>query len=320
MRAIRVERFGGTDVLQVADIAPPVPARGQVLVRMHAAGVNPVDTYIRAGQYAKLPALPYTPGVDGAGLVEAVGADVADLRVGERVYIISSASGTSAELAVADAVQVYPLPDNVTFAQGAAVGIPYTTAYRAMFLRAQAQPGETVLVHGATGAVGLAAVQLARAAGLRVIATGGSAAGRARVVAQGAALVLDHHAEDIGPAVLLATGGRGVDVIVELLANVNLGRDLPLLAAGGRIAVVGSRGTVEINPRDLMAREAAVFGVMLWQATAAEIARSQAAIHAGLVAGTLQPVVGGEFPLEQVAQAHERVLQPGALGKLVLIP
>lgn len=307
-------------MLRVADVDLPIAAPGQVLVRVQAAGVNPADTYIRSGQYAHLPTLPYTPGLDGAGVVTAAGTDVGQVRVGERVYIVRSTSGTYAEYAVADAAQVHPLPDNVSFVQGAAVGIPYTTAYRALFLRARALPGETVLVHGATGAVGLAAVQLARAAGLRVIATGGSAVGRELVAAQGAALVLDHHAATVGQAVLDATHGRGVDVIVEMLANLNLGRDLPLLASGGRVAVVGNRGTVEVNPRDLMAREAAVFGVMLWNATAAEAACSHAALHAGLAAGTLAPVVGRQFALADAAQAHERVLQPGALGKLVLVP
>lgn len=320
MKAIRVENFGGPDVLRAQTVNDPPAGAGQVLVRVQAAGVNPVETYIRAGQYAQLPALPFTPGTDGAGVVEAVGANVSSVRAGDRVYLAGSITGTYAELVLAAAADVHPLPDNVTFAQGAALGVPYATAWRALFQRARARAGETVLVHGATGGVGLAAVQLARAAGLRVIATGGSEAGRAMAAAQGAARVLDHHAEAHWQAVLEFTDGRGVDVVLEMLSNINLGRDLQALAMGGRVAVIGSRGPVEINPRDVMAREAAILGVMLWNTSAAESREIHAALYAGLASGAITPVVGTELPLQQAPQAHERVLQAGAGGKIVLLP
>ncbi|MDN5873115.1 MAG: NADPH:quinone reductase [Sinobacteraceae bacterium] len=320
MKAVRVESFGGPEVLKVQTVDDPPPGAGQVLVRMHAVGINPVEAYIRSGQYAKLPTLPFTPGSDGAGIVEAVGVNAGHFQAGDRVYLSGSMTGTYAELALADVSDVHPLPDNVSFSQGAALGVPYATAWRGLFLRARARAGETVLIHGATGGVGLAAIQLAAAAGLNVIATGGSPAGRQMATAQGATQVLDHHAESHWQAIVDATDGRGVDVIVELLANVNLGRDLQLLARGGRVAVIGSRGPVEINPRDAMAREATILGVMVSGSSSAELVEIHAAIRAGLATGALAPVVAAELPLQQAPQAHERVMQAGAGGKVVLVP
>jgi NADPH2:quinone reductase len=319
MKAIRVEAFGGPGVLQVRETPAPEPGPGQVLVRVHAAGVNPVETYIRAGTYAKLPPLPYTPGADAAGRVESLGKGVAHLVVGQRVYVAGSLTGTYAELCLCEAAQVQPLPEAISFAQGAALGVPYATAYRALFQRAQAQRGEFVLIHGGTGGVGLAAVQLARAAGLRVLATGGSEAGRAQLLAEGAETAFDHHRPGYEAEILAATGGCGVDVILEMLANVNLGRDLTLLAPRGRVAVIGSRGPVEINPRDTMAREADIRGVMLFAATPAELQAAHAAIGQGLAQGELNPVVGAQFPLDEAPRAHEAVMASGARGKVVLI-
>src|SRR5262249_43143180 len=147
--------------LRLEEVQAPQPGPGQVLVRMHAIGVNPVETYIRAGTYARLPQLPYTPGNDGAGVVERIGSGGTEFKPGDRVYTAGSLSGTYAEFALCQKEQVHPLSANVSFAQGAAVGTPYATAYRGLLQRAVAKPGETVLVHGASGAVGTAAVQLA---------------------------------------------------------------------------------------------------------------------------------------------------------------
>jgi NADPH2:quinone reductase len=268
-------------------------------VRVHAAGINPLDTYIRSGSYAAKPNLPYTPGNDAAGVVQAVGSDVRKFKAGDRVYVGGSISGTYAELALCEPAQVHPLPEKVSFFQGAGVNTPYATAYRAMFQRAKAVPGETVLIHGATGGVGLASVQLARAAGLIVIGTGGTEEGRRLVAAQGAQHVLDHHAPDYLKQILDLTGGHGVDVILEMAANVNLGKDLTILAKSGRVAVIGSRGPVEINPRDAMSRDAVILGVMLGNASEKERAGIHAALDAGLENGTLRPVVRKELPLAQ---------------------
>ena len=318
MKAIRVEQFGEPEVMKLVELPQPRPEAGQVLVRMHAIGVNPVETYIRAGTYPRKPALPFTPGNDGAGVVEQVGQDVT-LRPGDRVYTAGSISGTYAEYALCNAAQVYPLPANASFAQGAAVGTPYATAYRGLFQRAQAKPGETVLIHGASGGVGTAAVQLARARGLRVLGTAGTDRGRELVREQGAHDVFDHRAPDYLAQILNATSGRGVDVVLEMLANVNLGKDFTILAPRGRIVVIGNRGRVEIDPRDAMSRDADIRGMTMPNTPPAERASIHAALVAGLENGTLRPVIGKELPLAEAPQAHRAVMEPGAFGKIVLI-
>jgi NADPH2:quinone reductase len=319
MKAIRVHEFGGPEVLRLEEVPMPRPGPGEVVVRMQSIGVNPVETYIRAGTYARLPALPYTPGNDGAGVVEQVGADVNEFKPGDRVYTAGSLSRTYAEFALCKTGQVHPLPANASFAQGAAMGTPYATAYRGLFQRAEAKPGETVLVHGASGGVGTAAVQLARARGLRVFGTAGSDEGRKLAREQGAHEVFDHRAPDQFEQIMKATDGRGVDVIVELLANVNLGKDLTILAKGGRVVIIGSRGRVEINPRDAMQRDADLRGLVMPNTSPADLASIHAALVAGLENGTLRPVIGKEFPLAEAAQAHRAVMEPGAVGKIVLV-
>lgn len=320
MKAIRIHEFGGPEQLKLEETPEPQAGAGQVLVRAHAAGVNPVDVYIRSGAHVVRPTLPYTPGADGAGTVEAVGEGVTRFHVGDRVYVAGSLSGTYAELTLCGEHQVHSLPASLSFAQGAGIGVPFATAHRALHLRAHAMPGETVLVHGATGGVGLAAVQLARAAGMRVIGTGGTEAGRQLALKEGAHEVLDHHAEGYLQELLELTGGRGVDVVLEMLANVNLNKDLEILAKKGRVVVIGSRGSVEIVPRLAMTRDLSILGMSLINATREELAGIHAALLAGFESGTLRPVVGREMPLSEAASAHLAVLEPGAHGKIVLIP
>jgi NADPH2:quinone reductase len=320
MKAIRVHQFGGPEVMKLEELPDLHPGPGEVVVRVKAVGVNPVDTYIRSGAYASKPALPYTPGMDAAGIVEAVGQGVARFVSGARVYVAGTLSGAYAEQARCKESQVHPLPEKISFAQGAAVNIPYATAYRALFHRARALPGETVLVHGASGGVGIASVQLARAAGMKVIGTAGTDRGRNLVMEQGAHHVLDHRAADYLSQLEQLTNGRGVDVILEMLANVNLGKDLTVLARNGRIVVIGSRGSVEINPRDTMSRDASILGMTLMNATELELAGIHAALVAGLENGTLRPVINQELPLAEAPRAHQLVMEPGSYGKIVLIP
>ena len=320
MKAIVVQEFGEPEVLALATLPDPKPGWGQVVVRLEAIGVNPVDTYIRSGTYAAQPELPYTPGMDGAGTITVLGDGVTRLREGQRIYVAGSLTGTYAEQAICDANHVHPLPENVSFAQGAALGVPYATAQVALFSRGRAQPGETVLVHGGTGGVGLAAIQLARAAGLQILATGGTDAGRQLAREQGAHEVFDHHAPDYLDQILRSTAGHGVPLILEMLANTNLGKDLTLLSRGGRVVVIGSRGPVEINARDIMVRNADIRGMNLLHTPPEEIARAHAALHAGLESGTLRPVIGRQFPLAEASNAHDAVMAPGATGKVILVP
>lgn len=232
-----------------------------------------------------------------------------------------SLSGTYAEHVLCTEFQAHPLPDKISFNQGAAIGVPYGAAYRALFQRAGAQAGESVLVHGASGGVGIAAVQLARKTGMRVIGTAGSEAGCELVLAQGAHYVLNHR-DDSGylEKIRKLTCGKGIDVILEMLANVNLDHDLLMLAPLGRVVIIGSRGRVEIDPRNSMSREASILGMTLYNATAKELASMHAAFVAGLEDGTLSPVVSKEISLADAAKAHHAVMETSTLGKIVLRP
>jgi NADPH2:quinone reductase len=319
MKAIRVHEFGGPEVMKLEEVPNLTPGPGQVVVSVKAVGVNPVDTYIRSGAYAAKPPLPYTPGIDAAGTVEAVG-QRESVEVGERVYVAGTLSGAYAAQALCDASQVHRLPERVSFAQGAGVNVPYATAYRALYNRAHGQPGETVLVHGASGGVGIAAVQMARASGLAVIGTAGTEKGRKLVLEQGAHHVMDHRKEGYAEEIMALTNGRGVDVILEMLANVNLAKDLTLLALRGRVVVIGNRGSIEINPRATMQRDLSILGLTLLNATKEELVSIHAALIAGLESGTLHPVVGREMPLAEAPLAHRAVMESGAYGKIILIP
>jgi NADPH2:quinone reductase len=320
MKSIVVREFGPAEVMKLEDVPDPTPGPGQVVVRARAIGVNPVEVYIRSGTYARKPNLPYTPGTDIGGIVESVGADVKNFKKGDRVYTHGMAPGYGgyAEMALCDEAQVHPLPDKASFAQGAALGVPYGTAWRALFSRAQAKPGETLLVHGASGGVGVAAVQLARAYGMRVIGTAGTDKGLALVREQGAHEVFNHSQPDYMAKIMALTGGRGVDVILEMLANVNLDRDLEVIALRGRVMVVGNRGRVEIDPRKMMGKDGTILGMTMFNATADDHRAGHAAIVAGLESGTLKPVIGKEMALTQAVQAHAAVMEPGAYGKIVL--
>lgn len=324
MKAIRAHAFGGPENLQLDDVPDPQAGEGQVLVRIHAVGVNPYDTYMLSGNYATKPALPYSPGADAAGVVEAVGAGVTSVRPGDRVYIGGTAThrsyGAYAEKAVCEPQQVHALPERVSFAQGAAINVPYVTAWRALFDRARVQPGETVFIHGASGGMGLAAVQLAYAWGARVIGTASTADGLATVKRQGAIDALNHHQSGYLDRLEELTDGRGPDVILESLANVNLDRDLTVAAHGGRVVVIGNRGRTEIDARKTMGKELSVLGMSMWMTPPADLPRIHAALVAGLATGALTPVIAAELALSEAARAHTLVMESGAKGKIVLIP
>ena len=320
MKAVLVREFGGPEVLNLEEVPTPRPAAGQVLVRIHAAGVNPYDTYMRNGTYAVKPPLPYTPGSDGAGTVEAVGEGVKKVKPGDRVYVAKTLTGAYAEYALTLESQVHPLPAKITYAQGAGVWVPYSTAYHALHQCTRARAGESLLVHGASGGVGIAAVQIARAMGLIILGTAGTEKGLELVKREGAHHVFNHTKPGYLEQILKVTSGPGADLILEMLANVNLGQDLKLLAPHGRVIVIGSRGDVTITPRDLMTRRGSIHAFTLWGITEAEEQEIHAGLIAGLENGTLRPVVGKELPLSEAPRAHKEVLEPGAFGKIVLVP
>lgn len=327
MKGISVAEFGGPDVMKLAEIPIPNPSDGQVLVKVHAAGINPVETYKRAGAYAKhlLPALPFTPGADGAGVVEAVGEGVpSSIAVGDRVWLSGSISGTYAEYCVSKASDVHPLPDSIGFTEGAGIGTAYRTAYRGLFTRAKglAQSGKTVLVHGASGGVGLAAIQLAKAAGCEVIGTASTDDGLALISSLGATAVnhkKDGYMEEIKER---SPKSEGVDIILEMAAHVNLGADLPILRRGGTVVVIGNKGMTEtsINARALMLKESQIVG-LLGPGSPDELKEVLAGINRGLQDGSLKPYAGPTFKLADAPASHVEVIEhkQGTKGKIILV-
>jgi NADPH2:quinone reductase len=319
MKAIVVKEFGEPEVMKVEDVPKPEAANAQVLVRVHAAGVNPVDTYLRSGLHAHAPKLPYTPGKDSAGVVESVGPDVTKFKLGDRVYSADSLTGTYAEYSLCSENQLGRLPDSISFEQGAGIWTPYATSFRALFQKGKAKAGETVLIHGASGGVGIAALQWAKNAGLTAIGTASSDEGKELVKQEGADAVFDHTDEDHLGDIRELTDGH-VDLIIEMLANVNLERDFEALGMFGRIVVVGNRGSLQFTPRQAMTKDATIYGMSLFNASQPEREEIHAAIFNGLSDGYLKPVVRTAFPIADAPRAHHEIIENKALGKIVLTP
>ena len=318
MKAIVVRQYGEPDLMKLEDVPTPEPSDSQILVKIMAAGVNPVDTYMRTGNHAHAPSLPYTPGKDGAGIVEKVGEDVTKFKPGDRVYTANTLTGTYAEYALCSEDQLGLLPGNISFEQGAGIWTPYATSYRALFQKANAKAGETVLVHGASGGVGIAAVQWAKSRGLTVFGTASSDEGKRLVREQGSDGVFDHSSDNYLGEIREQTGDRGVDVIIEMLANINLQKDFEALAMFGRITVVGNRGSLEFNPRSVMTKDATVYGMSLFNAPPTAFDEIHAAIFEGLSEGFLNPIIDKTFELADAPASHEAVTSHKAHGKIVL--
>lgn len=323
MKAIEISEFGGPEVLKYKEVAEPSPNKNEVRVRLFAAGVNPNEAYIRTGTYSFfIPNLPYIPGFDGAGVVDEIGEDVNNIMVGDRVFVAALLAnrntGTYAQKVVCDASVVHKLPDSISYEEGASLEIPALTAYRALFHRAKIKPGETVLIHGASGGVGSLAVQMAKGIGAIVIGTASSDDGKKFIVTSGADYAIDHVNENNKEEIMSITKNKGPDVIIEFLANINLETDLKIVAQYGRIVVVGNRGNIEINPRLAMIKEADILGLALWNVRPKEYNESLYAVEALLKSGLLKPKMGDVFNLEHAKLAHEQIMSKKSPGKIVL--
>jgi len=319
MKIIEVQEFGDPEVMSLVEKEIPTPGSGEVLVLVMAIGVNPVETYIRAGTYPLLPALPYTPGGNVAGIVHGCGPGVTEWKVGDRVYSSATISGAYGEFSLCAVDQLFYLPEKLSFSQGAGIGVPAATAWRALFLRGGAKLGESLLIHGASGAVGQAAIQLAKRLGMIVAGTAGSARGCELVSDNGADIVRNHNDDGYIEKIAEEVGG-GFDLILEMLANVNLENDLELLAPKGRVVIIGSRGRIEIDPRLTMGKETDIRGFSLFSATGDEVKQIHAGLREAIEDGTLAPRVSCEMALEEAPGAHELVMKDGNCGKIVLLP
>jgi NADPH:quinone reductase len=319
MKAIRIHQFGEPEVMQLEEVPDPIPGAGQVLLRIHAAGANPLDSYLRAGVKVgdyQTP-FPWTPGNDAAGTVEAVGLGVTQVKIGDRVYA-QPLTGAYAELALCSAEQVYPLPEHVSFPQGTCINIACRTAYYSLFELTRATADQVVLVHGASGSVGNAAIQLAINAGITVIGTAGSDAGLQLVKNLGAHHVFNHRDPDYLSQIKAVT--KGIDIVLEMAASANLLKDIGLMNSGGHIIVIGGGAPVEIDPVAIIGLGISIIGVRL---TAIDEKLNQdihAALYHQLENGTLRPVVDLEIPLAEAPRAHHELEKSGSLGKICLIP
>jgi len=320
MKAIVVHKFGGPEVLKVDEVPTPKPGKKEVLIKIHAAGVNPVDTYIRAGHFGEFK-VPFVPGIDGAGIIESVGDGVTRFKKGDRVFCFTNnLQGTYAEYCVCPEFACFPLPGKCTFQQGAAVGIPYFTAYRSLFQVGKPATAKSVLIHGASGGVGLAAVQMAKAAGMTVYGTAGTEDGLKLVKEAGANMVFNHREKDYVEKLMQATVGQGVDMILEMIADVNLVKDFQLIKKKGIIALIGSRGTVEISPNAILGKEIRVIGILVLDITEEELREAGTAVVKGLENGTLDPIIDKEYSMEQAPASHKDIIESsGAKGKLVIL-
>lgn len=322
MKAVQIKEFGGPEVLKVAEIEEPAPKDHQVKVKMYATGLNPSENYTISGTYAyNVPELPYVPGYDGAGVIEEIGSKVENVKVGDRVYLSAfsekSSTGTYAEKMVVDAKNVYHLPDHMTFNEGAALGIPAFTAYSALHQKARIKAGEYVLIHGASGAVGSMAVQIAKAAGAVVIGTSSTEEGRTNILEIGADYAIPHVTEENKDELLEITNHNGPDVIIEFLANVNLETDSKIIADFGRIIIVGSRGTIEFTPRNLMTNEATITGMAFTQPDEKILREVEHGISALINTGYLKPLIGRKFSLDEAPEAHKHLMESSGDGRTI---
>ena len=324
MKAIRIHEYGGPEVLVYEEVPTPEPGPAQILVRVEAATVNPVDVAVREDRFPTPKAPPKTLGSDGAGVVEQVGHDVSSVKPGDEVFFSGlgiGSEGSYAEYALIAEAQAVPIPAGLTFVDAAALGMTFPAAYYGLVTRGAVQAGETVLVQGAAGGVGSASVQLAVAFGARVIGTVTGAAEADLVRSLGAEATIDYRTEDVVARALELTDGKGPDLVHELVVSVNLPADVRLLATGGRIVCTGQgpspEATVPIG--DALAKDATLLFMNLNNAKRAGVAAIAREIAQMAAEGRVKPVIGEELALAEARHAHE-LLAGDHLGKIVLLP
>jgi len=324
MRAVRYHEYGDESVLTLEeDIDRPTPGPMEALIRVEAASVNPIDTYLREGNVEPPGGLPHVGGSDLAGVVEAVGADVDSFAAGDRVFATGLgvfSSGTYAEYTVAPVEHLAPLPEGVSFRDGAAAAMAFATAWRALITRGDLGVGDVGLVHGASGGVGHAAVQVANEAGAHVVGTAreGDPASLARSL--GADAVVDYRAADLSGEITAAADGRPVDTVFEPHADSNLNADLACLTRGGRIVVVGEESPITLDAGTSMTAKQADADIRFMSIVASPDDQAPILRQVGprLADGTFDVEIDSAFGLDELSAAHERLMSAGVLGKIVI--
>lgn len=322
MKAVLFHELGGPEVLKLEEIPKPEPKPGWVSIKVHAVGINFADTLFRQGQYLMKPNLPDIPGLEAAGVVEAVGEGVTHVKPGMRVAAIGVK--TYAEYCTASGAQVMPLPDHVGFEEGAAFPIQTLTAYHMLHTSHQTTPGQTVLVHSAAGGVGIVAVQIAKAAGARVIGTVSSNSKFDLVKQYGADEVINYESHDFAEEVLKLTNKRGVDLILDAVGKPTLEKGLRCLAPFGHLILYGRAGGVPdpVNLMSLFQKSTKVSGFVLYTVSSMPD-KHQAGIQNSfqlMKEGKLKLLIGKSFPLADAAEAHRLMESRRSVGKLVLLP
>ena len=324
MRAVEISTPGAPEVLKPVERPDPVPAPGEVLIRVAAAGVNRPDVLQRKGAYPAPPGASDLPGLEVAGTIESLSVGVKDWRVGDRVCALL-AGGGYATLCTAPAVQCLPIPNAMDFVTAAAVPETFFTVWTNVFDRGRLQTGETALFHGGSSGIGTTAIQLAAARGARVFATAGSDE-KCRACEQlGAERAINYKTEDFVAVIKDVTKGRGVDLILDIVGGDYIARDLAALAIEGRLVVIGFMGgdTATLDFRRILGRRLTITGSTLRPRSAAEKGEIAAALRREvwplLDAGTIKPVVYRTFPLNDAAAAHRLMESSDHVGKIVLV-
>lgn len=343
MKAVVLTGTGGYDVLRVQERPDPPVGPGEVRIGVRAAGINFADTLARVGLYPDAPSTPCVLGYEVAGEVESVGDGVTDRQVGDRVFAACRFGG-QAELVTVPAEQTQPLPDELSFEQGAAFPVNYGTAYAALSIMGSLRAGDRVLIHAAGGGVGISATQLARNIGAEIYGTASPGKHEA-IRAQGVAHAIDYRAQDFEAETMRLTGGEGVDLVIDALGPTSFRKDYRLLRPGGRLVMYGiSEGSnegkrdVKAMLKSLMAMPTAtmpwwkslmlmnenkgVFGLNMleWWDEEGSLDRVVEPLMAELEAGRLDPVVAEPFPFEQAGEAHRFIAERRNVGKVVLFP
>lgn len=322
MKAVTFDRVGGPEVLAYGEAPDPKLRPGKVLIKNHAIGINFADTLFRQGQYLMQPKFPDVPGLEAAGVVEAVGDGVDGVRPGDRVAAIGTR--TYAEYALVSAGQTIPLPDSVGFEDGAAFPIQVLTAYHMLFTSHRLTEGQSVVVHSAAGGVGLAAVQLAKAAGARVIGTVSTEEKAALAKEYGADEVVNYASRDFAEETLKLTDGKGVDLILDAVGKPTLEKGLKCLAPFGHLVVYGRAGGVPdpLNVFSLFQKSIKVSGFVLYTVSAMPDVHRKGIEESftRMAEGKLKLLIGRTFPLADAAEAHRHMESRQSVGKLVLLP